>query len=51
MDLSTRNGFITALHEALHAADYRQTEEVVERVAEDVGKFLWRLGYRMKGSD
>ena len=45
-DLNTRKGLITAIHEALHASDWRQTELTVDRVSKEVGSFLWRLGYR-----
>ena len=47
-DLKTRKGLITAIHEALHASDWRQSEEAVDRVSKEIGSFLWRLGYRTK---
>lgn len=34
------------IHEFLHAADWSKDEEWVERVAADLARFLWRLGYR-----
>jgi len=47
-DLRTRNGLITTLHESLHASRWSETEEVVDRVSKDIGRLLWRLGYRIK---
>ena len=47
-DLATQNGLITCIHEALHASNWAATEKVVDRVSTDIGKFLWRLGYRRK---
>lgn len=46
VSLKTRNGLITAIHEALHAENWAATESVVERVSSEIGDFLWRLGYR-----
>lgn len=37
---------ITLLHECLHASNWDKIEKVVDRTAVDVGKLLWRLGYR-----
>lgn len=34
------------LHECLHAADWHKDEAWVEQVAEDLGRTLWRMGYR-----
>jgi len=45
-DLETKNGLITTIHEALHAENWAETEEVVDRVSREIGNFLWRLGYR-----
>ncbi len=47
-DMATQNGLITAIHEALHAENWAATEKVVERVSSEIGRFLWRLGYRIK---
>ena len=49
-DMGTRNGLITALHECLHASRWSETEEVVERVSRDIGRFLWNIGYRIKSN-
>ena len=37
---------ITLLHECLHASNWNKSEKVVDRTAIDIGKLLWRLGYR-----
>lgn len=34
------------IHEALHACIWDLDEETVYSTAEDISKFLWRLGYR-----
>lgn len=47
-DLKTKDGLITAIHEALHAENENWTEEYVGRVSKEIGGFLWRLGFRMK---
>lgn len=38
----------TVIHEMLHAADYYKDEEWVEKVASDITRLLWRLGFRQK---
>ena len=43
-DLSTQKGLITVIHEALHP--YNITEERCDKISTDVGRLLWRLGYR-----
>lgn len=45
-DLSKRVGLETAIHEALHACDWRAQEDKVTVTAKDIARFLWRLGYR-----
>lgn len=45
-DLTTRKGLITAVHESLHSSNWALGEETVERMANEIGTFLWRLGYR-----
>ncbi len=35
-----------AIHEGLHACFWDIDEESIEPSAEDIAKFLWRLGYR-----
>lgn len=36
----------TTIHEILHAADWHKDEEWVEKVAEDVSRVLWKIGWR-----
>lgn len=36
----------TIIHEALHVGCWDLDEEVVEEVATDIARLLWRLGYR-----
>ncbi len=45
-DLDTQNGLVTVIHEALHAEDWKESEERVDQISKDIGRFLWRLGYR-----
>ena len=45
-NLSTKKGLITAIHEGLHASDWDMDEKKVDRISEEIGTFLWRLGYR-----
>ena len=45
-DLNTKKGIITTIHEALHAEDWKESEERIDQISEDIGRFLWRLGYR-----
>jgi hypothetical protein len=49
-NLRTRNGLITAIHESLHAENENWSEDCVDRMSKEIGKFLWRLGYRLKRS-
>lgn len=48
VDLNTRRGIITAIHESLHACNWTAKEQVVDEVSTDIGRFLWNLGYRIK---
>lgn len=48
-DLSKKVGLETAIHEALHACSWKTEEEKVDITAKDIARFLWRLGYRLKG--
>ena len=34
------------IHEALHAADWDKAEEAIAETADDLAKFLHKLGYR-----
>lgn len=46
VDLNTRKGITTAIHEALHACNWVSKEDKVDAVSTDIGRFLWNLGYR-----
>jgi hypothetical protein len=45
--LNTMAGLITVIHEALHASNWAVTEKVIDRVSTEIGRLLWRLGYRL----
>lgn len=45
--LNTRVGLVTVIHEAMHASNYNKHEATVDRASKDIGRFLWRLGYRI----
>lgn len=45
---NTQNELITWIHEAMHACEWNKTEKVVDRTSKDIGRLLWRLGYRRK---
>ena len=45
-DLSPTEQLRVAIHEALHACDWDKSEEQVDQTSRDIGRFLWRLGYR-----
>lgn len=49
--LSGQELLVTLIHEFDHAADPEKREEWVEHHAADLGRMLWRLGYRRKGHD
>ena len=44
--LDTLAGLITLIHEAMHACDYDKHENTVDRTSKDIGRLLWRFGYR-----
>jgi len=46
VDIATKNGLVTLIHESLHAENWAKSEAVVDRVSTEIGDFLWRLGYR-----
>ena len=45
-DVNTSYGLQCLIHECLHASNWAKSEEIVDRVAVDIGKLLWRLGFR-----
>jgi hypothetical protein len=42
----TQNELITIIHEAMHAGNWDKHEETIDRSSKEIGRFLWRLGYR-----
>ena len=42
----TMNEIVTIVHEALHASNWCKSEEAVDRTSTEIGRLLWRLGYR-----
>ena len=44
--LNSKKGLVTLLHECLHASQWAKGEGVVDRTSQDIGRLLWRLGYR-----
>ena len=44
--LRKKNGLITAIHEAMHALNWKASEEKVDKDSKELGTFLWRLGFR-----
>jgi len=47
-NLNTQGGLITVIHESLHACEWHIGEQRIDQISRDVGRFLWRLGYRIK---
>ncbi len=45
--LDTQNGLITLIHEGLHASNWTKSETDVDRTSKDIGRLLWRLGFRI----
>lgn len=45
-NLKEKVGLETTIHEALHACCWSTPEEKVDKIAYDISRFLWRLGYR-----
>jgi len=46
--VSERTILNVTVHEALHACDWDKSEKKVDRTANDISRFLWRLGYRIE---
>jgi hypothetical protein len=49
--LSCRDTLCTAVHEALHLADWDMSETKVLKVAGAITDVLWRMGYRKPDHD
>jgi len=45
-NLDTQNGLITLIHEAMHAGNWDKHEKTIDRSSKEIGRLLWRLGYR-----
>lgn len=45
--LNTQAGLITLIHESMHAINYDKHETTVDRASTEIGRFLWRIGYRI----
>jgi hypothetical protein len=43
-----RLGLLSLLHECCHAENWNLSEKRVDKIAEEIGGLLWRLGYRRK---
>lgn len=39
------------VHEALHACNYKASEDRVENTSQDITRFLWRIGYRLRNEE
>ena len=46
-DGDTMGELVVIIHEMLHAAFWDLDEEVVDQVGYDIGRALWRLGWRL----
>ena len=44
--LNTQAGLITVIHEAMHACHYAKHEATIARASIEIGRLLWRLGFR-----
>ena len=42
----TQKELITLIHEAMHAGNWDKHEETIDRSSNEIGRLLWRLGYR-----
>ena len=45
---NTQNELITIIHEGMHCGNWDKHEETIDRSSKDIGRLLWRLGYRRK---
>jgi hypothetical protein len=41
-----RQGLVILFHEMLHASKWSLTEDEVVRISNEMGRLMWRLGYR-----
>ena len=47
-NLNTKAGLETVIHETLHVLRWSETETVIDKTANELARFLWRLNYRIK---
>ena len=47
-ELYTKQELIAILHECGHAEDWSKSEDIIDRIATEVGTLLWRLNYRRR---
>jgi len=45
-DVNNYKGLESIIHECLHAEQWAKGEDVVDRTAREIAKFLWRLNFR-----
>jgi len=45
---NTQSELITIIHESMHAGNWDKHEETIDKSSRDIGRLLWRLGYRRK---
>lgn len=48
--INTQRGLITLIHEAMHAGNWDKHEETVDRSSKEIGRLLWRLGWRVENA-
>ena len=48
--LRGKRELVVFIHEASHAQNPIESEKVIERKSEEMGRMLWRLGYRRRGN-
>lgn len=42
----TQDELITWIHEGMHAGNWDKLEKTIDQSSKDIGRLLWRLGYR-----
>lgn len=45
-NLDSQKDLITLIHESMHAGNWDKHEETIDRSSKEIGRLLWRLGYR-----
>lgn len=49
-DPNTQKGLISLIHEAMHAGNWDKHEKTIDRSSKEIGRLLWRLGWRVNKS-